>query len=225
MDSSRSYYTLKIVLLYGFLLFGGLWQVLGKFQTLMSWGAAPMIIFIASWLFWEYCNLPGMTKENRLVFYRWSAMVIFITFWIEWAGVKTGIIFGSYDYGVILQPQIFGIPIAIGFAWLGMLLASSAVARFFFPVQYRHSDFRAALLIGIVMVLFDAAMEPVATKLSYWSWEGGRIPWQNYLSWFLISFAISLIGMKFKILKFQPPPIAFHAYWAQLIYFAIVGLS
>ncbi|RMF00723.1 MAG: carotenoid biosynthesis protein [Chloroflexi bacterium] len=44
-----------------------------------------------------------------------SLPVIVITWLVEWAGVQSGLIFGHYHYGDVLQPQIAGVPVAVTF--------------------------------------------------------------------------------------------------------------
>ena len=36
------------------------------------------------------------------------------------------------------------------------------------------------------------AIEPVATRLGYWSWAGDGVPWRNYAAWFLTAFCTPL---------------------------------
>jgi uncharacterized membrane protein len=51
-----------------------------------------------------------------------------------------------------------------------------------------------ALLAGFLTVLLDVALEPMASGLArYWLWEGGIIPLQNYLSWFVFTVAVVLL--------------------------------
>jgi len=40
---------------------------------------------------------------------------------------------------------------------------------------------------SLLMVLYDLFLEPAATRLDMWSWEGGIIPLRNYAGWFLFS--------------------------------------
>ena len=141
---------------------------------------------------------------------------------IEWAGVETGVIFGIYRYGDTLQPQIVDVPVAIGFAWLCMLLTSTAVVQSLTGHWHKISPVILAALISFAMVLFDVVMEPAAVKLSYWTWIGDHIPIRNYIAWFVISYLFSMLGIAMGIFRNRLPRIAFHAYWAQLIYFAMV---
>ena len=43
------------------------------------------------------------------------------------------------------------------------------------------------------MVLLDIMIEPVAIELDFWQWEGGNIPLQNYLMWFIVALFMNWI--------------------------------
>ena len=75
------------------------------------------------------------------------------------------------------------------------------------------------------MVCFDLFMEPAAGILDYWTWVGNRIPLQNYLAWFGLSFVFAGIGIKVGLFSQPLPHIAFHFYFAQLLYFGLVDLK
>ena len=41
---------------------------------------------------------------------------------VEWIGVHTGYLFGSYDYGTVLGPKLLGVPLIIGINWKGGII-------------------------------------------------------------------------------------------------------
>jgi putative membrane protein len=43
------------------------------------------------------------------------------------------------------------------------------------------------------MTGIDVLIEPVAVDLGFWSWQGGDIPWTNYLCWFVVSLPMQWI--------------------------------
>lgn len=205
-----------------FLLFsGGLWHVLDVFQTLMRILAAPMLISL-SLVVTLATFLRIQNRKTRLHFLVWAIFVIVASFAIEWVGVKSGKIFGDYTYSEILQPQLFGVPIAIGFAWICMLLTSAAVLQKLFGKYSNKHFLLTASGISVFMVVFDLLMETAVLKLGYWTWGGVSIPLQNYIAWFVISFAFALLGSRKILLNSNFPPILFHAYFAQLIFFGLV---
>ncbi len=210
--------------LYFFLFAGGLWHVLGVFQTAMRILAAPLLIALSIIVF--FVTLKILDNKNiRLLFVGWAMLVIIGSFAIEWIGVKTGKIFGHYTYGETLQPILFGVPIAIGFAWLCMLLTSTAVVQRILPRFPNYHFIIQAFSISLLMVLFDLVMEPAAMKLGYWTWLDGLIPIQNFIAWFGISLLFAVMAVPIRLFEAKLPPFVYHAYLAQLIYFGLVILK
>lgn len=198
--------------------------MLGVFQTLMRILAAPLLISLSLIAFVAAFRILS-DQKIRLRLLGWSILVIIGSFAIEWIGVKSGKIFGSYAYGETLQPILFGVPVAIGFAWLCMLLTSTAVMQRILPKFFSYHFVVQAISISLLMVLFDIVMEPAAMKLGYWTWLGGSIPIQNFIAWFGISLLFAAIGLRLRLFNAKLPSFVFHAYLAQLIYFGLVILK
>jgi len=204
-----------IISLYFFLTAGGLWHILGVFQTLMRHLAAPLVALLALLAVQAILSLNNF--QVKIKFLRWCGSVLVAGFFLEWLGVRTGMLFGEYFYGSTLQPQLFGVPLAIGGAWLVLLLASTAVWQRFRVENLWWTRFG----ISFLMVAFDFVMEHAAPRLDYWYWPNG-IPLQNYLAWFGISLVFIQIALRLKLLPPKMPALVFHLYWAQLIYFVLV---
>jgi bisanhydrobacterioruberin hydratase len=218
---------IKIFTLYFFLIAGGLWHVLNVFQTIMAWLAGPLLIGLAIWFSVEYGRTVDDNQDvatSRAKFVFWAIVVILFSFLAETVGVKTGLVFGSYTYGSTLWPQLFGVPLAIGFAWLLMLLCSIALMQRL-PKIAQASPFIQIITIAILMTFFDRMMEPAAIKLGYWSWQGGSVPLQNYAAWFVISWLLARLGHYLGLLRKQMPTIVLHGYFAQMIYFLLIWMK
>lgn len=214
----------KIGALYLLLGAGGLWHVLGVFQEVMRVLASPIMLGLGVWLFWECWRV--YPRQERPKFAIVGIGIVVVSFGIEWLGVQTGQIFGSYQYGQTLQPAIGGVPISIGSAWFVMLVASTAVAQKIAPKSLAAGfGFKIAFLVALLMVCFDLLMEPAAAKLYYWTWLSDDIPLRNYLMWFGLSFIFAAIGLYTGLFRRPLPTIAVHFYFAQLIYFGLVVLK
>jgi len=148
----------------------------------------------------------------------WFLVSYLITFILEIAGVRTGLIFGEYKYGDVLGFSIAGVPLIIGFNWIVVILGGIGIGSLI-----TGKKISIAVIAGITTVIFDYALEPAAVRLNYWSWLSGEIPLQNYLAWYLITFLITLIFFLFKVkisYKFF-----IHYLFAQFIFFLALNTS
>ncbi len=136
---------------------------------------------------------------------------------VEIIGVKTGVLFGQYEYGNTLGFKILDVPLIIGINWfLLSYLFANLVERT--PL----SSWAKPLLAAILMVAMDVVIEPVAIYLDYWRWEGGIIPIRNYVAWFGVAYVIQLILnlLKVKVENRVSLPLLL----AQLAYFGSLHL-
>jgi len=213
----------QIVLLYILFGFGGLWHILEMFQHLMQWLAGPLMITVSVILVYKVFH--SSRKSTRWKKGIWMSGVILLGWAIEYLGVSTGFPFGNYRYGEVLLPQLAGIPIAIGFAWLSITLSSIHIAHIVFihfkiPSQLRI--YFIPLSTALLMVIFDLFMEMTAPALGYWNWEFGFIPLSNYITWFLLGFVFSLIWVILESREEHLPAFTYHVYFSQLLYFLLV---
>ena len=214
---------LKIGVLYLVFVSGGMWHVLDVFQKVMPLLTSPIMIGLGVWVFWE-CNRKTPT-DKKDKFFLWSIGIIVSSFVIECLGVWSGWVFGKYEYGSTLYPSIAGVPISICFAWYVILTSSFAVVKRVVPKSFIQNQFSLACIVALVMVIFDFFMEPAAINLSYWSWKNGHVPIQNYLSWFTFSFVLARISIHLNLPHDKMSKIVFHSYFAQFIYFGLVGFK
>ncbi|MBN2356677.1 carotenoid biosynthesis protein [candidate division KSB1 bacterium] len=224
-DNKRKRYL--IIGIYFFMLAGGLWQALNVLQRIRELMAAPLLILLAVWLIFETGSaLTGRTEGNArlFVFLAWTLGVIVLGFMIEWLGVKSGAIFGGYQYGAVLRPQIDDVPVAIGFAWFISVMGSMAAAQWWLAVR---ADKKGVFIVvaAAFMVLFDLLLEMAAVKLGYWSWHNGGVPLQNYIAWFVIGGFFIFWAYVAGVVKEKLPFLAVHLFLAQLIYFSMVAIS
>jgi uncharacterized membrane protein len=226
---------LEIALLYFLMFAGGLWHILNVLQGAMRLLAAPMVVLLALWIGFRYDQFlrknasPNVQPTLTSRFHWWNVIVAVVCFALEFIGVKTGLIFGHYAYSDVWIPAFRGVPIAISFAWLGMLLTSFGLVQRFTALS--HPIWLRALFLAVLMTIFDIFMEPVAVKLNYWQWldhTGNSFfvaPLQNYAAWFAISYVLGFWELRRGLFADSMPRVAFHGYWAQLLYFAMVALG
>ena len=129
-----------------------------------------------------------VAREKNIPVIIWSVITYLVTFAVEVVGVKTGAIFGFYRYGTVLGPKLLEVPVIIGFNWLLVIIGLSILSGKITKIPYL-----AAAIVGTGSVIFDFILEPIAIGLSYWHWEGGAVPLQNYIAWFCIAFIAGLV--------------------------------
>ena len=151
-------------------------------------------------------------KSSTNNFLLWVAFTYIITFILEVVGVKTGLIFGKYNYGSTLGIKLFDVPLIIGFNWVFVILGSISISRLI-----TSNIFLSSIISAFIAFIFDLILEPIAIKLDYWSWSEGIIPLQNYLAWFVIAL-ISAFGFNYLNVKVNSK-ISLHYLLVQFIFF------
>jgi len=140
-------------------------------------------------------------------------------FFVEVAGVQTGLIFGEYTYGKTLGWKWLDVPLVMAVNWLVLIYCAAAV------VQKREEwDVMIKAFAGaIIMVMMDFLIEPVAITYDFWSWKNDVVPTQNYLAWGVISFVLLAIFH-----KLTPSPlnnkVAIALFFLQIIFFVVLAI-
>ena len=139
-------------------------------------------------------------------------------FFVEVLGVHSQVIFGSYFYEQTLGYKILDVPVVIGLNWLMLIYITGDICH---RLPW-HWVFKS-LLAAALMVLLDSVIEPVAIVHDFWEWQGGTIPLQNYLAWYIISFLLLCL---FYLLKFKKDnPLSLGLYLVQILFFVAHCLS
>lgn len=120
-----------------------------------------------------------------------TIIIMLFTFLIELTGVKTGFPFGSYYYTDKLALLIFGVPVAISFAWYTIIINSFLVSLYLF--RNSSKKYLAVFLSSIFAVGIDFLLEPFASTVNkFWIWNTNGIPASNFISWFIIGLLICI---------------------------------
>ncbi len=136
--------------------------------------------------------LPAIIRKEWRVL-AWVGAAGAVTFILEAVGVATGRVFGSYRYGDVLGPKFFGVPFVISFNWVIVLYGGISSA-----LLITKNRIIALFIATLLPVLLDLILEPVAMSFTYWHWENGTIPLQNYIAWGIISFFFSSVYLIFN---------------------------
>jgi len=181
----------------------------------------PLLLTATPW-FLLVTGLPAfiisIPSERRALYLAWGVVSCILALAAEILGVRTGAVFGVYEYGKTLGTHILGVPPVIGFNWVIIVLGFSGVYS-----RLPCGTACKALLSAASATVFDWVMEPVAIALGYWKWEQDCIPLQNYAAWFLVSLLMSAAYAHLRVTWRNPAP--FIIVFAQLVFFAVLRVS
>lgn len=118
----------------------------------------------------------------------WMTLVFLVGFFVEVAGVKTGLIFGEYYYGETLGIKLFDVPLTMGVNWLLMCYTTVYIVR-----NINVPKLLQGILAALIMVLMDLVMEPVAMAFGFWQWLDDQVPFRNYMAWFLTASILNTL--------------------------------
>lgn len=138
------------------------------------------------------------TSKELRYFFLFCIIAFLYGFIVELIGVKTGLIFGNYEYGKTLGVKLFDIPLVIGVNWLALAYLSGICTE---KIGQNWHFILKSLVSSFIMLCLDFFIEPVAMKYDFWQWEGGEVPMQNYLGWLICGFLLHLIWNKMLFLK------------------------
>jgi bisanhydrobacterioruberin hydratase len=139
------------------------------------------------------------TEENKSrAFFQYAIIAFCVGMIVEIIGVNTALLFGSYEYGTVMGPRLFGVPILMGIQWLMTIWCSSHLLRYLlkFTTQ-KISPLLFAAAAALITTSFDVAIEPVAMDFDYWNWENDVIPFYNYVCWFMVSLGLHWINERY----------------------------
>lgn len=131
------------------------------------------------------------------------ALTLGISFLMEYLGVKTGLIFGSYHYTDTLNPKLLGtVPVVIPLAYFMVLYPSRMLADLITwgKVAGLTKGFLwslwTSILAALAMTAWDLGMDPVMVhEVKAWVWHAPGpyfgIPIHNFIGWFATTFLIA----------------------------------
>ena len=192
-----------------------IFYTIGVLGFLIPWTQAlfititPYALLMSTYLLVIYHE--NYSKKAILVF---TAIAI-IGFFIEVAGVNTGLIFGNYIYGDALGLKAFNTPLLISLNWLFLTYTAMSIAE-----KISKKWVVQLLTAPSVMLLYDIILEQLAPKMDMWSWQDSVVPIQNYISWWIIGFLF--IGL-IKVCKIEiRNPVAIRLFLSQYLFFLVL---
>lgn len=147
----------------------------------------PLNLLICTLLFiWIY---PMKAIKKWIVF----GLFFIVGMFSEWLGANYSLLFGSYDYGENLGPKFDGVPFFIGINWALLTFVTAEITS-----KFLKNIWLKALLGAGLMVFLDFLMEQSAPAFDFWSF-GGKVPLENYITWYLLALLFHLTIQKVKI--------------------------
>lgn len=140
-----------------------------------------------------------------------------IGFWVEYLGVKTGLLFGRYSYGSNLGLKFLDIPVIKGVNWFLLIYCSRAWVQ-----KWVRNPVILSVLASLIMVIYDYVLEPFAMNTDLWNWNIGVPPLHNFAGWLLVSLLIHLAYSSSE--KQVHNPIAVPLFVVQFVFFALIGI-
>lgn len=122
---------------------------------------------------------------------------------VEWIGIHTGWLFGTYSYGNNLGIKWFDVPVIIGINWGILSVCTCSVVGYL-----KIKPIWSAVLSSLLMVGLDYLIEPVAMKSDYWQWKNDIIPYFNFICWFLIAIPLHYFFFYRKLQERNAVPVA-----------------
>jgi len=156
-------------------------------------------------------------KDWNAYFFIFMFITMLSGFFIEVAGVHTALIFGSYEYGPTLGLKVWEVPLVIGINWLILVYCTGVICH-----KLSVNILTKTALAGLMMVLLDVLIEPVAIVHNYWQWKENEIPLQNYAGWYASSFLLLWIFYKMPFGKQNA--FARYLYIIMISFFAVLNL-
>lgn len=103
---------------------------------------------------------------------------------VEWLGSRYGLPFGRYSYAGAPAPALLGVPLLVPLGWFAMPLITTLFAG------------GRPLLAGLLLVAWDAGLEPLMTAQGFWTWHDPHPLWsgapvQNFLGWWALGSGLS----------------------------------
>jgi len=143
--------------------------------------------------------------------------IIVLGLGIEIIGVNLGIPFGEYRYSQVLGIQLLNTPIIMGFNWVMLVYAAVLTIH-----PFVKNAIITAFFAGIILVVLDILIEPVAIEWNMWTWKMTTVPIQNYITWGISAVLFSYI-LSSQLRPENKNKIALPVLLLQFIFFIILS--
>lgn len=159
----------------------------------------------------------AVKSDLKLIHWGVFLLVYAIGFIIELIGTNTGWPFGSYAYGDVLGVKLYETPLLIGVNWLVLILSTHLVLA-----KTVSNKVLIPFIGATAMLIFDLVLEPIAITTGMWTWAELEIPFENYVSWWIIAFVLHFLML---LLRFnRGAKVGMAVFVAQLVFFIVLNI-
>lgn len=125
------------------------------------------------------------------------SMLALYAYGIEYVGVRTGLPYGEFFYGVDLGPTLGGIPLGLPVFFLPLVMNAYLLCLLLLGERARSGAVRLLTVVAAVLSM-DLVLDPGAVGLGFWVYpDGGAfygVPLSNYAGWLLsASVAVAVL--------------------------------
>ncbi|TVR79224.1 MAG: carotenoid biosynthesis protein [Chitinophagaceae bacterium] len=157
-------------------------------------------------------------KKFDFTFFMLAAFIFLLGMTAEIIGVKTGLVFGEYEYGDTLGLQILNVPVLIGLNWFFLVYCV-----YHFSKQFFKKDMMVILFSVICLIIYDMVLESPAIAMNMWSWDGKSYPpIHNFIAWGVLGLIMTSVFTK-KI-NIQKNNMAINMFQIQFIFFLLLTI-
>jgi hypothetical protein len=149
------------------------------------------------------------SREGLDVARRWAGLILVSVALIAWFSAKTSWPLGPLRYTDLLGPRIGPVPLGLPLLWVAVVLGAR---DFVLRLRPALSQAPLALGMGVLAVLFELALEPLASKERvFWLWPPGSVPAhlgapvQSYATWFCVSAGLAFLLREKQVATIAPP--------------------
>jgi uncharacterized membrane protein len=140
-----------------------------------------------------------LTTITLLAFHKkWTKEFVFSVlllaatgFLLEVAALKTGYLYGYFQFGPTLGYRFWDTPLMMAACWFTTLYVTRQVAE-----MIAKDAFLVSILASAMMLLIAYFMEPFAIKHGLWSWNGGHAGVHKYAGYFIAGLLVQYIYCK-----------------------------
>ncbi|MGM0591759.1 MAG: bisanhydrobacterioruberin hydratase [Halobacteriota archaeon] len=116
---------------------------------------------------------------------------------IEYVGIRTGLPYGEFFYGVDLGPTVAGLPLALPVFFLPLVMNGYLLSLLLLGERATRTAVRLPVAVGTVVAM-DLVLDPGAVALGFWVYPNGGafygVPLSNYLGW-VLSATVAVVGI------------------------------